>query len=86
MVAQWVKNHLQCRRCKRCRKIPGGGHGNPLQYPCLENPTDRGAWWATFSLCLFQSAALPQTAVELGFSHRYFRSMVHDVRWVDSGG
>ena len=25
----------------------GGGHGNPLQYSYLENPTDRGAWWAT---------------------------------------
>ena len=25
------------------RRSPGGGHGNPLQYPCLENPTDRGA-------------------------------------------
>ena len=25
---------------------PGGGHGNPLQYSCLENPTDRGAWQA----------------------------------------
>ena len=25
---------------------PGGGHGNPLQYSCLENLTDRGAWWA----------------------------------------
>ena len=24
----------------------GGGHGNPLQYSCLENPTDRGAWKA----------------------------------------
>ena len=24
----------------------GGGNGNPLQYSCLENPTDRGAWWA----------------------------------------
>ena len=23
----------------------GGGHGNPLQYSCLENPMDRGAWW-----------------------------------------
>ena len=23
----------------------GGGHGNPLQYSCLEKPTDRGAWW-----------------------------------------
>ena len=26
---------------------PGGGNGNPLQYFCLENPMDRGAWWAT---------------------------------------
>ena len=28
-------------------RFPGGGHGNTLQYPCLENPMDRGAWWAT---------------------------------------
>ena len=28
-------------------RSPGGGHGNPLQYSCLGNPIDRGAWWAT---------------------------------------
>ena len=28
------------------RRSPGGGHGNPLQYSCLENPMDRGAWQA----------------------------------------
>ena len=28
-------------------RSPGGEHGNPLQHSCLENPTDRGAWWAT---------------------------------------
>ena len=28
-------------------RFPGGGHGNPLQYSCLENPMDRGAWQAT---------------------------------------
>ena len=28
------------------RRSPGGGHGNPLQYSCLENPMDRGAWRA----------------------------------------
>ena len=28
-------------------RSPGGGRGNPLQYSCLENPMDRGAWWAT---------------------------------------
>ena len=27
-------------------RSPGGGHGNPLQYSCLENPRDRGAWQA----------------------------------------
>ena len=25
-------------------RAPGGGHGNPLQYSCLKNPLDRGAW------------------------------------------
>ena len=28
-------------------RSPGGGHGNPVQYSCLENPMDRGTWWAT---------------------------------------
>ena len=27
-------------------RSPGGGHGNPFQCSCLENPMDRGAWWA----------------------------------------
>ena len=27
-------------------RFPGGGHGNPLQYCCLENPMDRGVWQA----------------------------------------
>ena len=43
----------QFRRCKRLgfdcwvRKIPGEGNGIPLQYSCLENSMDRGAWKAT---------------------------------------
>ena len=28
-------------------RCPGGMHGKPLQYSCLENPMDRGAWWAS---------------------------------------
>ena len=28
-------------------RSPGGGHGNPLQYSCLDNFMDRGAWWAS---------------------------------------
>ena len=29
------------------KRSPGEGNGYPLQYPCLRNPMDRGAWWAT---------------------------------------
>ena len=28
-------------------RFPGEGHSNPLQFSCLENPMDGGAWWAT---------------------------------------
>ena len=28
-------------------RSPGGGHGNPVQYSCVENPMDRRAWWST---------------------------------------
>ena len=28
-------------------RYPGGGHGNPFQYSCLENPIGRKAWWTT---------------------------------------
>ena len=28
-------------------RSPREGNGNPLQYSCLENPVDKGAWWAT---------------------------------------
>ena len=31
-------------------RSPGGGNGNPLHYSCLENPMERGAWWATVSI------------------------------------
>ena len=43
----------QCRRLRRFRfnpgsgRSPGVGNGNKLQYSCLENPMDGGAWWAT---------------------------------------
>ena len=31
----------------RLGRSPAEGNGNPLQFSCLENPMDRGAWWAT---------------------------------------
>ena len=48
LVAQRV-----CLQCGGFRfdpsvgKIPGEGKGYPLQYSCLDNPMDRGVWWAT---------------------------------------
>ena len=43
------KSPCQCRRCQRhgLGRALGGGNGNPLQYSCLGNPTDRGTWQAT---------------------------------------
>jgi len=45
LVAQMVKN-LPAMPETWVGMIPGGQHGNPLQYSCLENPMDRGVWWA----------------------------------------
>ena len=45
-----VASICQCRRLRfdpYVEKIPGEGNGNPLQYSCLRNPRDRGAWQAT---------------------------------------
>ena len=54
-MAQWVKNlpamqEMQVR--SPGRKSPGGGPDTPLQYSCLENPVDRGAWRDTQSIVL----------------------------------
>ena len=44
----WLRVCLQCRRpCSWVRKIPWRRESNPLQYSCLENSMDRGAWQAT---------------------------------------
>ena len=50
MVAQAVK-YLPAMQGKQVQSLvvrsPREGNGNPLQYSCLENSIDRGAWWAT---------------------------------------
>ena len=49
-LSRWFSRLRICLQCGRHRvgwgRPPGGGHGGPLQYSCLENPMDRGAWWA----------------------------------------
>ena len=50
LVAQTVKTlpaMKEMRFSPWVRKIPGEGHGHPLQYSCLENPLDGGAWQAS---------------------------------------
>ena len=50
---------------------PGGGHGDPLQYSCLENPMDRGAWQATD-----HRAAESDTTRDLAHTRRFSLSSV----------
>ena len=46
------------------RRSPGGGRGNPLQYSCLENTMDRGAWWATVQRVAKTQTQLTQLSTE----------------------
>ena len=46
-------------------RSPGGGNGNPLQYSCWENPTDRGTQWATVDECLKESDMIEQLSTRL---------------------
>ena len=41
-----IAGEMRCGSIPGSGKSPGGEHGNPLQYSCLENPMDRGVWWA----------------------------------------
>ena len=50
LVAQMVKsayNAGDLSLIPGSRRAPGEENGNPIQYSCLRNPLDRGAWWAT---------------------------------------
>ena len=42
----WTEEPGRLQSTGSLRVCIGEGHGNPLQYSCLENPRDRGAWWA----------------------------------------
>ena len=55
-LSRWHSGKVSTRQCRRCRRMglipglgrsPSVGSGNSLQYSCLGNPMDRGAWWAT---------------------------------------
>ena len=53
-MAQWERTHLSMQETQEMQvqslggeDPPGGGNGNPLQFSCLGNPMDKGAWRAT---------------------------------------
>ena len=48
-------------------RAPGEGNGNRLQYPCLENPMDRGAWWATVH-------GVPKSRTQLSDCHTHMHT------------
>ena len=62
-----VEAARQCRRpgdsdlVPGLGRSPGGGHGNPLQYPCPENPMHRGAWQAIVHGCSKESDTIEHT-------------------------
>ena len=55
-------------------RSPGGGHGNPLQYPCLENPRDGGAWQAAVrgvTKSRLHSLSFSEASCEVSLSQRW---------------
>ena len=74
LVTLLVKNpSADARVLRNTGSIPGsgrspeGGHGNPLQYSCLENPMDKAAWWAAV-----HSVAKSWTQSDLTCTHAQF--------------
>ena len=70
LVAQLVKNPpANAGDLRDAGLIPGserspvGRHGNPRQYSCLENPMDRGAWWATLQRVTESQTQLKQVSM-----------------------
>ena len=64
-------------------RSPQGGHGNPLQYSCLENPMDRGAWWVTVHRVAKSWAGLsmPMHAEEFGVERSLLKFEFDGLTW-----
>ena len=64
-------------------RSPGGGHGNPLQYSCLENPMDRGPWWAIVHGVFLTRFATPWTSqTRLSDNTFTFEDRAHYRAWL----
>ena len=60
-------------------RSPGGGHGNPLQYSCLENPMDRGAWRATIHGVTQSWTRLKRLSMHLALFLQRLASAMHPI-------
>ena len=68
-------------------RFHGGGHGNPLQYSCLENTMDRGAWWAAVTIRILGNSGLQVGASKLslhGRRHWWFQRIDFQVFEINS--
>ena len=65
-------------------RSPGGGHGNPLQYSCLEKPLDRGAWWATVHDVVKSWTGVKREHTRT-HTHTHTHKMLVDSSWSDLG-
>ena len=69
----WLSDKESACQCRRCGFDPWVGkilwrrNGNPLQYSCLENPMNRGAWWAIVHGAAKESDAIEQLTTERGY-------------------
>ena len=70
LIAPWVPLFIYM-------SDPGGGNGNLLQYSCLKNPMDRGAWWASVHRVTKSQTQLSDQA---GTEHAYMRSSCYHKR------
>ena len=61
----------------------GGGHGNPLQYSCLENPMDRRAWWVTVHRITKSRTEVTEHASI--YAHTHTRACMHDFEGLCAG-
>ena len=57
---------------------PGVGNGSPLQYSCLENPTDRGAWWAIVH-GVIKGWVRPKQLSTHAYKFRVWRTHIHSI-------
>ena len=66
----------------RLGRSPGEGHGNPLQYSCLENPMDRGAWWATvYGVAKSWTQLSTDTSMRSIFIYQWFNLIIGMEHW-----